>query len=216
MEQVQRLRTALAEGDEDTSTDLARALVEQGADLPAVIAELALEMEDVGRRFERMDIFLPEVLFSADAMKAAMAVFGPELAKGAARERKGTVVVGTARGDMHQIGKDLVALFLGIAGYEVVDMGADVDPLEFIHRAEETKAEIIGISSLMTTTMPGATEVIDILKDKGLRDRVKIIVGGAPTSQEWADKIGADGWAEDSSGAVDVVKELTATESGRA
>jgi len=168
-------------------------------------------MEEVGRRFECMEIFLPEVLFAADGMNSIMEVFGPELAKGPARVGKGTVIVGTARGDMHQIGKDLVALFLGIAGYTVVDLGTDVDPLDFIHRAEETKAEVIGISSLMTTTMPGATEVISILRDKGLRDTVKVIVGGAPTSQEWADKIGADGWAEDSTGAIDIVKELTAT-----
>jgi corrinoid protein of di/trimethylamine methyltransferase len=209
MEIVDKLKEAMVEGETDACTALAKDLVAQGADLKAVIDVLAAEMEEVGRRFECMDIFLPDVLFAADGMTSIMEVFGPELAKEPARERKGTVIVGTARGDMHQIGKDLVALFLGIAGYEVIDLGTDVDPLDFIHRAEETKAEIIGISSLMTTTMPGATEVIAILRDKGIRDTVKVIVGGAPTSQEWADKIGADGWAEDSTGAVDIVKELT-------
>jgi len=209
MEILDQLREAMVEGDTDACSALANDLVAQGVDLKAVIDVLAAEMEEVGRRFECMEIFLPEVLFAADGMSSIMEVFGPELAKEAARERKGTVVVGTARGDMHQIGKDLVALFLGIAGYDVVDMGTDVDPLAFIHRAEETKAQVIGISSLMTTTMPGATEVINILKDKGLRDSVRVIVGGAPTSQEWADKIGADGWAEDSTSAVDIVKELT-------
>lgn len=214
METVEQLKEAMAEGDTDACTALANDLVAEGADLKAVIDVLAAEMEEVGRRFESMEIFLPEVLFAADGMNSIMDVFGPELAKEQARERKGTVIVGTARGDMHQIGKDLVALFLGIAGYEVIDLGTDVDPLDFIHRAEETKAEIIGISSLMTTTMPGATEVIAILRDKGIRDAVKVIVGGAPTSQDWADKIGADGWAEDSTGAVDIVKELTSSEGG--
>jgi methanogenic corrinoid protein MtbC1 len=189
METIDQLKEAMAEGDTDTCAALARDLVAQGADLKAVIDVLAAEMEEVGRRFECMEIFLPEVLFAADGMSSIMEVFGPELAKEQARERKGTVIVGTARGDMHQIGKDLVALFLGIAGYDVIDLGTDVDPLDFIHRAEETKAE-------------------------GMRQSVKVIVGGAPTSQEWADKIGADGWAEDSTGAIDIVKELTSSEGG--
>ncbi|MCZ7665440.1 MAG: cobalamin-dependent protein [Thermoleophilia bacterium] len=208
MERVDTLKTAMVDGDEEACAALARQLIAQGADLKAVIDKLAAEMEEVGRRFERMDIFLPEVLLAAGGMTAVMGVFAPQLEKGAIRERKSTVVVGTARGDMHQIGKDLVALFLGIAGYRVVDLGTDVDPLDFIHRAEEAQAEIIAISSLMTTTMPGATEVLELLKDKGLRDTVKVMVGGAPTSQAWADMIGADGWAEDSSGAVELVKEL--------
>lgn len=182
----------MVEGEETLCAQLAQGIVATGADLRAVIAELAAEMEEVGRRFEEMEIFTPE------------------LARGTAAEVKGTVVVGTARGDMHQIGKDLVALFLKIAGFEVVDLGTDVDPLDFIHEAERANADIIGISSLMTTTMPGATEVITLLKDKGMRERFKVVVGGAPTSQEWADKIGADGWAEDSGGAIDVIKELTA------
>jgi corrinoid protein of di/trimethylamine methyltransferase len=198
----------MVDGDEDLCAELAAELVSGGADLRAVIAELAVEMQEVGRRFETMEIFLPEVLLASDAMSVVLKVFAPELAKGAAAERKGTVIVGTARGDMHQIGKDLVALFLGIAGFEVIDLGTDVDPLDFVHRAEETHAEVIGISSLMTTTMPGATEVIAILRDKGLRDTVRVIVGGAPTTQDWADKIGADAWGEDTSAAVDIVKEL--------
>ncbi len=213
METIDRLKEAMVEGDEDACAVLAAELVAEGADLKASIAVLAAEMEEVGRRFETMDIFLPEVLLAADAMTAVMKVFTPELAKDATVAKKGVVVVGTARGDMHQIGKDLVALFLGIAGFEVVDLGTDVDALDFIHEAERANADVIGISSLMTTTMPGATEVVALLKDKGMRDRFKVIVGGAPTSQEWADKIGADGWAEESGGAIDVVKELI---SGRA
>ena len=205
---MQRLEEAMIDGDEDLCAELAAELVSGGADLRAVIKDLAVEMEEVGRRFESMEIFLPEVLLASDAMTAVLKVFAPELERDAAAERKGTVIVGTARGDMHQIGKDLVALFLGIAGFEVIDMGTDVDPLDFVHRAEETHAEVIGVSSLMTTTMPGATEVIAILRDKGLRDTVRVIVGGAPTTQEWADKIGADAWGEDTGAAVDIVKEL--------
>ncbi|MHB8870011.1 MAG: cobalamin B12-binding domain-containing protein [Thermoleophilia bacterium] len=208
METIKQLKDAMVEGDDARCAELAREIVAAGADLRAVIAELAAEMEEVGRRFEEMEIFLPEVLLSADAMTAIMAVFTPELSRDTAVATKGTVVVGTARGDMHQIGKDLVALFLQIAGFEVVDLGTDVDALDFIHEAERANADVIGISSLMTTTMPGATEVVTLLKDKGVRDRFKVVVGGAPTSQEWADKIGADGWAEESGGAIDVIKEL--------
>ncbi|MHB1344817.1 MAG: cobalamin B12-binding domain-containing protein [Thermoleophilia bacterium] len=208
METIKQLKDAMVEGDDARCAELAREIVAAGADLRAVIAELAAEMEEVGRRFEEMEIFLPEVLLSADAMTAIMAVFTPELSRDTAVAAKGTVVVGTARGDMHQIGKDLVALFLQIAGFEVVDLGTDVDALDFIHEAERANADVIGISSLMTTTMPGATEVVTLLKDKGVRDRFKVVVGGAPTSQEWADKIGADGWAEESGGAIDVIKEL--------
>lgn len=213
METIQQLKDAMVEGEEARCAELAREIVAAGADLRAVIAELAAEMEAVGRRFEEMEIFLPEVLLAADAMATVMEVFTLELSRDAAIVTKGTVVVGTARGDMHQIGKDLVALFLQIAGFEVVDLGTDVDPLDFIHEAERANADVIGISSLMTTTMPGAIEVVKLLQDKGVRDRFKVVVGGAPTSQEWADKIGADGWAEESGGAIDVIKELI---SGRA
>ncbi|MHB0979475.1 MAG: cobalamin B12-binding domain-containing protein [Thermoleophilia bacterium] len=208
MEAILQLKDAMVEGEEARCAELAREIVAAGADLRAVIAELAAEMEEVGRRFEEMEIFLPEVLLAAAALAAVMEVFAPELSRDSATVTKGTVVVGTARGDMHQIGKDLVALFLRIAGFEVVDLGTDVDPLDFIHEAERANADVIGISSLMTTTMPGATEVITLLRDKGVRERFKVVVGGAPTSQEWADKIGADGWAEESGGAIDVIKEL--------
>jgi corrinoid protein of di/trimethylamine methyltransferase len=210
MDTHQLLKESMIEGDEDRCSEIARGLVAEGADLRGVIAELAAEMEEVGRRFEEMEIFLPEVLLAADGMAAVMEVFAPELARDAVTTTHGTAVVGTARGDMHQIGKDLVALFLQIGGFKVVDLGTDVDPLDFIHEAERSDADIIGISSLMTTTMPGATEVIRILSDKGVRDRFKVVVGGAPTSQEWADKIGADGWAEEAGSAVDVFKELIA------
>jgi corrinoid protein of di/trimethylamine methyltransferase len=210
MDTLQQLIEAMVEGEEARCAELARTYVEEGADLREIITALGAEMEEVGRRFEEMEIFLPEVLLAADGMAAVMEVFAPELARDAVSARHGTAVVGTARGDMHQIGKDLVALFLQIGGFEVIDLGTDVDPLDFIHEAERADADVIGISSLMTTTMPGATEVIRILTDKGVRDRFHVVVGGAPTSQEWADKIGADGWAEEAGGAVDVFKELTA------
>lgn len=210
MNTLQQLKAAMTGGEEAQCAELAREIVAAGADLQAVIAELATEMEEVGRRFEEMEIFLPEVLLAAEGMQAAMDVFGPELSREAAATTRGVVVLGTARGDMHQIGKDLVALFLRIGGFDVIDLGTDVDALDFIHEAERANADVIGISSLMTTTMPGATEVLKLLSDKGVRDRFKVVVGGAPTSQEWADKIGADGWAEESGGAIDVIKELTA------
>jgi methylmalonyl-CoA mutase cobalamin-binding domain/chain len=137
-----------------------------------------------------------------------MGVLTPELAKSGDVKSKGKIVIGAPAGDMHEIGKDIVATVLKANGFDVVDLGPDVNSLDFIKKAKENEADIIAISALMTTTMPGVTEVIELLKEKGIREKYKVIVGGAPTNEEWAKTIGADGWAENASQAVELVNKL--------
>lgn len=208
MVNVDKLIQAVVEGDKDSAGILAKEAVVSGVDLESLVEKLTDAMRVVGDKFERFEIFLPEMMQSADAMMAAMDVIGPKLAEGGNVRKKGTVVIGSAAGDMHEIGKDIVITVLKANGFEIVDLGADVDPLEFVTKAKEAQADIIGISALMTTTMPGAAEVIELLKENGLRDKVKVMVGGAPTTQEWADSIGADGWAENASQAAELAEKL--------
>ncbi|MDN5344158.1 MAG: dimethylamine corrinoid protein [Clostridia bacterium] len=208
MERVKKLTQALSAGDQAECVTLAKELLAEGADLDAVIKEMTNEMREVGKRFETFEIFLPEMMMAAEAMMAVMDVFGPHLVEGSGVASRGTVLIGAPRGDMHEIGKNIVKLMLKANGFQIIDLGPNVDPLEFIKRAEEAKADVIAISTLMTTTMPGATQVIQLLNDKGIRDKYKVIVGGAPTNPDWAKQIGADGWAEDASKATELVEKL--------
>jgi 5-methyltetrahydrofolate--homocysteine methyltransferase len=169
----------------------------------------------VGEKFKNGEYFVPEVLVAARAMKAAMELLRPLLAASDV-EPIGTVVIGTVRGDLHDIGKNLVAMMLEGAGFRVVDLGVDVPAEKFIEAAREHNAEIVGMSALLTTTMTYMPEVIKALEAEGIRNRVKVIVGGAPVTQEWADQIGADGYAPDAASAVDKCKELLAQLKGAA
>jgi 5-methyltetrahydrofolate--homocysteine methyltransferase len=175
-------------------------------------------MDVVGEKFRRNEYYVPQVLLSARAMYAGLDLLKP-LITGAGREGDslGTVVIGTAQGDLHDIGKNLVAMMLEGAGFTVVNLGRDVAPEKFVGAVEEHGAHIVGISALMTTTMPAMKRTIDALQKAGLRDRVKVMVGGAPVSQAYADEIGADGYARDSTQAVVRAKELraVATAAGR-
>jgi len=165
-------------------------------------------MAEVGRRFESNEYFVPELLLSARAMKAALELIRPLLtAKG--NEPVGRVVLGTVKGDMHDIGKNLVGAMLEGGGYEVFDLGANVTPEQFIAAVKEKKANIVAMSALLTTTMPSMKTTIDAMKAAGVRDQVKVIVGGAPITQKYADEIGADGYAESASGAVFTAKKAT-------
>ena len=144
---------------------------------------------------------------SAQAMKAAMVVLDPEIQKaGAVTETKGTIVIGTVEGDMHEIGKDVVITLLQVQVFEVYDLGINVNALDFVNKAEEVNADIIGASSLMTTTMPNQKDIIEILKEKGIRDKYHVILGGAPVTQEWVDQCGADSWGENAGKAVEVLE----------
>lgn len=208
MECVEKLVQSVIDGDDELAAEIAQEVVEKVEDLTSVVGKLTEAMRELGKKFETFEIFLPEMIISSDAMTAAMDVIGPHLGKGGAAEQKGVVAIGGAPGDMHEIGKNIVITVLKADGFNVVDLGRDVAAVEFVKKAQEVKADIIGISALMTTTMPGAKEVIRILEEKGIRDKFKVIVGGAPTNDKWAKSIGADGWAENSTDAVELCNKL--------
>lgn len=209
---IEKLVQAIMDGDEELAEQTAKEIVASKVGLDEVIAKMTEAMRVLGKQFEEFEIFLPEMIMSADAMTAAMQIFEPELIKSGNAKKKGTVVLGTAPGDMHEIGKNIVKTVLTADGFNVVDLGKNVPVIDFINKAEEVGADIIGVSALMTTTMPGATEVINVLKDKNLRDKYKVIVGGAPTSPAWAEKIGSDGWSESASQAVELANKLMGVE----
>ena len=167
-------------------------------------------MKFVGNQFEEEEIFLPELIGSAETVKVAIdEVLDPAIrAAGEEKESMGKVVIGTVESDVHSIGKDLVGSFLFSNGFEVYNLGVEVTADQFISKAEEVGADIIGLSSLITMSMDFQKQVIEELKKRGLRDKYKVIVGGSPTSEDWAEKIGADGWADDAIEAVELIKKL--------
>lgn len=164
-------------------------------------------MSVVGEKFKINEIFVPEVLIAAKAMETALNVLEPLLMESGVRP-KGKIVIGTVKGDLHDIGKNLVAIMFKGAGFSVIDLGIDVAPERFISKAKEERAPIIAMSSLLTTSMPSMKETIDLLRTGSLNAKIKTIIGGAPVTQEYADEIGSDGYAPDASSAVDKVKEL--------
>ncbi|AKB36153.1 Dimethylamine methyltransferase corrinoid protein [Methanosarcina siciliae C2J] len=176
---------------------------------PADIIEKGLSagMNQVGVLFERGKLFLPHVMMAADAMTAGVKLLEADLPEGA-EKKLGVIVNGTVEGDVHDIGKSIVSTMLQSAGFEVHDIGRDVPIRNFVEKAKETDADMIGISALMTTTLQGQRDVIELLKEEGLKSRVKVMVGGAPATQAWADKIGADCYAENASEAVAKAKEM--------
>lgn len=200
------LYTAVIDGDASTARAQTQQCIDVGTAAETILSEgLIAAMKEVGRRFEVGEYFLPEMLVSAQAMKAGLALLRPLLT-----ERNvplmGRVVLGTVQGDLHDIGKNLVAMMLEGAGFEVIDLGIDVAPEEFVQAA--SGAQVIGLSALLTTTMPAMSRVIGALREAGVRDRVKVIVGGAPVTQAFADELGADGFSPDASSAVRKVQEL--------
>jgi corrinoid protein of di/trimethylamine methyltransferase len=205
---LQELCKAVETGDQDKGKDLAQKLVEGGTDPLQIIAALTKVMDEIGEKFSRLEIFLPEMMMSGEAMSKVVGVLTPHLKAGGGGEPKGKVVLGTVKGDLHEIGKNIVKLMLQAGFFEVRDIGVDADPMTFIKQAEEYGAEIIGASSLMTTTMPHQKEMIDILTDEGKRDRYKVVIGGAPTTVEWAEEIGADLYAPDAGSAPKLFTEL--------
>ena len=169
---------------------------------------LSAGMNQVGVLFERGKLFLPHVMIAADAMTAGVKLLEEGMPAGTREKKLGTIVNGTVEGDVHDIGKSIVSTMLQSAGFEVHDIGRDVPIRSFVKKAKETDADMIGISALMTTTLQGQREVIELLKEEGLRSRIKVMVGGAPATQAWADKIGADCYAENASEAVAKAKEM--------
>lgn len=207
---LERLTTAVVNGDKNLAADSAKEAISQSIDpIEALEEGLSKGMDVVGDRFGKGEAYLPELLMAAEAYNSAMEVLTPEIE---AQEKKitkrGKVLIGTVKGDVHNIGKNIVATVLNINGYEVVDIGVDNSALNVIQEAEKVRADVIALSSLMTTTMPSQKEVIDTLKEMNLRNTYKVIVGGGPVSQEWADEIGADGYGETAIEAVALVTNL--------
>ena len=209
-ELFQAMAQSIIDGEDEDAVRLARQAVEQNIEpLQAINEGFVAGLDEVGEQFNCGDMFLPDLVLAAEAMKAAMSVLEPELARrGAARQMLGTVIVGTVEGDIHDIGKTLVATMLSASGFKVYDLGVDVSIQSFVDKASEVEADIVGLSALLTTTMVKQRMLIETLEETGLRSRVKVMVGGAPVTRSWADEIGADGYSEDAIGAVAVAKNL--------
>jgi corrinoid protein of di/trimethylamine methyltransferase len=209
-ELYKQMAQSVINGDSEQAADLARQALELGVDpLEAIKKGFTAGMDVVGELYSTGEYFLPDLIMGGEAMKAALAVLEPVLkASGQAREVLGKVVLGTVKGDIHEIGKALVGSMLSANGFEVYDVGIDVEAEEFVTQARQHDADIVALSALLTTTMLHQREVIEHLAEAGLRERVKVMVGGSPVTQAWADQIGADGFAEDAAGAVGVAKKL--------
>ncbi|MGD0706856.1 MAG: corrinoid protein [Anaerolineaceae bacterium] len=204
------MKQSILDGDPDAAMELARQALAQKLDpLEAINQGYLPGMSQVGRQFGAGQLFLPDVILAAEAMKKATAILEPEMkAHGTQRQATGKVVIGTVKGDVHEIGKSLVATLLSANGFEVYDLGVDVPFERFAAKAGEVGADIVGVSALLTTTMTGQKQVIASLEAAGLRSKVKVMVGGAPVTRTWAQEIGADGYSEDALGAVEVAKKL--------
>jgi 5-methyltetrahydrofolate--homocysteine methyltransferase len=208
MAKYQDLADAIIVGDNVKSKDITQSLVDSGVSAVDVLNEgLVPGMDVVGTKFKANEMYIPEVLIAARAMHAAMDIIKPMLAESGA-EMKGTIVIGTVQGDLHDIGKNLVGMMLEGGGFSVVDVGVDVTADKFVEEVKNSKAKIVGLSALLTTTMPVMKDVVSALNADSATSGVKVIVGGAPLTQEYADSIGAAGYAPDASSAVDLAKEL--------
>jgi trimethylamine corrinoid protein len=207
---LESLALAVIYEDEAQARESAQQAIDSQIDpLEAVEHGLAKGMDQIGDQFERGEIFLPELLMAAEAFNAAMEILQPEIeAQEKEVVRLGTVLISTVKGDVHNIGKNIVATVLGINGFRVVDIGVGNSTLDIIQEAQKAKADIVALSSLMTTTMPAQKEVIDVLAEMDLRGRFAVMVGGGPVTQEWADGIGADGYGRSAIQAVDTAKKL--------
>ncbi len=210
---IETLKNAVLNFDEDAAVKAAEVCVKEGASAMDAVNAMGDALSVLGEQFQAMEVFLPEVLLATDAFKAALKVLEPELAKSVASgavAEKPKVVIATVKGDVHAVGKDMVATMLTVAGFDVKNIGADIDSEVIIAAAEDFGAQIIGLSALMSTTIPHQKEVIDFLGAKGIRGKYKVIVGGGSTTPEWAEQIGSDGYSKDAIEAVDLCKRLLA------
>jgi corrinoid protein of di/trimethylamine methyltransferase len=212
-ELFKKMAQSVIDGEAEEAEDLAKEALETGIDpLAAINKGYTPGMDVVGELFSTGEYFLPDLIMGGEAMKTALAVLEPALkAAGQAREVSGIVVLGTVKSDIHEIGKSLVGSMLSANGFEVYDLGIDIESSKFVSKAREHKADIVALSALLTTTMLHQRDVIEHLVEAGLRDQVKVMVGGSPVTQGWADDIGADGFAEDAASAVVVANKLMNT-----
>ena len=205
---LKALAEAVIKGDPNAAVAITKQAIAEKLPAEKILNEgLIAGMDVIGERFKNNEVYIPEVLIAARAMKMAMAVLEPELVKAGVKP-VGKLVIGTVQGDLHDIGKNLVAMMMKGAGFEVIDLGVDVASEKFIERAKTTGAQLVGMSTLLTTTMPGMEKTLKAIKGAGLR--AKVMIGGAPVTQSYADKIGADGYAPDAASAVDLAKRLIA------
>ena len=208
MADFRKMIETLIEGDEGKLTNLARSALDEGISAKEILDKgLMAGMDVVGERMEAEEMFIPEVLRSAKTMSAAIDILKPLLAEGDVKAA-GKVIIGTVKGDMHDIGKNLVAMMLESAGFDVYNLGTDVSPERFVEELKEKGANMLCLSALLTTTMPMMTATIKAVKKSGIRDKVKIMIGGAPVTQNFADEIGADGYAHDAGSATRLAKRL--------
>ncbi|MFO0892695.1 MAG: corrinoid protein [Isosphaeraceae bacterium] len=208
MADLKKLHDAVLQGDAKTAVAVTKQALEENLDpIELISGTMVPAMDEVGRLYEQEEYFVPELLLSARAMKGSLELLRPLLAERGAKPT-GTVAIGTVKGDLHDIGKNLVASLLEGGGFEVIDLGADVPPEKFIEAIREKGAQIVCLSALLTVTMPSMKSTIEALKEAGVRDKVKVLVGGAPVTQQFADDIGADGYGESASNAVSLARKL--------
>jgi len=209
-ESFKTLEQSIIENDESAAKNAILDILNEGVEPAEILSKIVSISTAMGDKFENGEIFLPELMMMADTLKAASDTLMAEMSKRneTIEGKMGKVVIATVTGDIHDIGKNITAFLLSASGFEIYDMGRDVPTMEIIKKANEIKADIIALSALMTTSMPYQKEVLDNLRELSERDKFNVMVGGAPTSQEWADEIGADGWAETATKGVKVAMEL--------
>jgi corrinoid protein of di/trimethylamine methyltransferase len=209
-ELLKAMAQSIIDGESEIAADLAKQSIEAGMDpLVAITKGYMLGVNDVGDNFSCGNVFLPELVMAGEAMKAAIEVLEPQLKKqGSKRDILGKVVLATVEGDIHEIGKSLVGTMLTAAGFEVFDLGVNVPADKILAKVEEVNADIVGLSALLTTTMVRQKEVIEAMDKKGMRTKAKVMIGGAPVTSDWVQKIKADGYSEDAIGAVNTAKLL--------
>ena len=209
---IQGLHEAILSLDAAKARETAEELIKTDIDITeAIETGMSPAMEEIGRKFQSGEMFLPELQLSAYVFQAAMDILQPKLSEAKQKVKpRGRIVMGTVKGDIHSIGKDLVCTMLRVAGFEVINLGVDIPTFTFLEQAQRNEADIIGLSALLTTTIPQQREVIEALDSQGLRERFRVIVGGATVTQEWANEIGADGYGENAAEAVELAKRLCA------
>lgn len=208
---LEDIAQAVLEGKRSETLELVKSGFDSGIDpLNLITKGLTVGLDQVGQKFEEGEYFLPDMMLAAEAMSGAIDFLEPHMAKDKDGKQENVIkcVIGTVKGDLHSIGKDIVIMMMKAAGMEIYDLGVDVPSADFVRSVEENEAQVLGISALMTTTIQEQKKIIDMLAEKGLRDKVKIIVGGAPLSEEWANKIGADAYAADAIAGVKKVRAM--------
>jgi len=207
-DELSKLYEAIINGDAESAYQLTKSAINRKIEPTSIVQEyLVPAMDEVGRRFECNEFYVPELLIAARAMKRSLELINPILAS-EGKESAGRVVIGTVKGDLHDIGKNLVGAMLEGAGFEVIDLGVDVAPETFVITVKEKKPVFVALSALLTTTMPSMKETVNALTQAGVREDVIVLVGGAPVTQKYADEIGADGYSETASGAVTIARNL--------